>query len=118
MVLKNFTDAFELAAKWEVHAKALIVKSEKDTDLMEMARVGRLKLREKRIQIEKTRVAMKADSVREGKAIDGIANVLKGVIVPIEEFLGEQEHYIKNKQAASIIWRQLQQNLQLTGLPA
>jgi ATPase subunit of ABC transporter with duplicated ATPase domains len=46
--------------------------------------------------------------LREGKAIDGIANVLKAVIVPIEEYLDEQEHYIERKREAEEEARRLE----------
>lgn len=74
-------------------AKILIVTNETQKTEMEMARTGRLFLREKRIAIEKTRKELKEQALREGKAIDGIANVLKALIVPIEEYLGKQEKF-------------------------
>ena len=96
-LLDNFQNYFELASKWELKAKSICVTNEDQTAEMEMARTGRLFLREKRISIEKTRVDLKQQSLREGKAIDGIANVLKALIVPIEEYLGEQEKFIENQ---------------------
>ena len=83
-MLDNFSDYFKIAAEWEQKAKTIKVVDETQKADMEMARVGRLFLREKRIAIEKKRKELKEQSLREGKAIDGIANVLKAVIVPIE----------------------------------
>jgi hypothetical protein len=60
-----------------------------------MAREGRLFLKEKRVFIEKTRKDLKEQSLREGKAIDGIANVLKALIEPIEKYLEQQEKFIE-----------------------
>lgn len=103
-ILDKFTNYFEIAADWENKAKTIVVSSEKDKTEMQMARVGRLFLREKRIDIEKARVSLKEQALREGKAIDGIANILKSLIVPIEEYLERQEKFveIKQKEAAEI----------------
>ena len=94
-ILDNFTIYFEIAAKWEEIAKQIKVTSEEQTDDMKLARTGRLTLRDKRIEIEKSRKKLKEDVLREGKAIDGIANVLKAVIEPIEKYLDTQEHFVE-----------------------
>ena len=100
VLLDKFTGYFQIASDWEKKAKVIVVTDAGQKAEMEMARVGRLFLREKRIQIERTRKELKEQSLREGKAIDGIANVLKAVIVPIEEYLGAQEKFVEIKAAA------------------
>jgi len=97
-MLEQFSGYFQLAAEWEAKAKTIVVTDESQTGDMAMAREGRLFLREKRIAVEKTRKELKEQSLREGKAIDGIANVLKALIVPIEEHLKAQEDFVKIKQ--------------------
>src|SRR3990167_2005582 len=97
-ILENFQSYFEIAAEWEAKAKNLIVTRPDKKAEMEMARTGRLFLREKRIAIENSRKKLKEDALREGKAIDGIANVLKALIVPIEEHLERQERFIEIEQ--------------------
>ena len=99
-ILEKFQGYFAIAAEWEVTAKTIIVTDEKQTDKMDMARTGRLILREKRIAVEKARKELKEQALREGKAIDGIANVLKALIVPIEEHLERQEKFVELKKAA------------------
>ncbi len=99
VLLDNFTGYFEIASEWEKKAKVIVVTNASQKADMDMARVGRLFLREKRIKIEKTRKELKEQSLREGKAIDGIANVLKALIVPIEEYLGAQEKFVEIKAA-------------------
>lgn len=104
-ILEKFQNYFEIAAEWEAKAKNLVVTREDQKAEMEMARTGRLFLREKRIAIENSRKKLKEDALREGKAIDGIANVLKALIVPIEEYLDRQEHFIeleKEKKEAAM----------------
>lgn len=97
-ILENFKDYFEIAAEWEAKAKTLIVTRPDQVTEMQMARTGRLFLREKRIAVENSRKKLKEQSLREGKAIDGIANVLKALIVPIEEYLDAQERFVEIEQ--------------------
>lgn len=94
-ILTQFQDYFKIAAEWEVRAKSIVVTDESQTAEMQMARAGRLFLKEKRVAIEKARKELKEQALREGKAIDGIANVLKALIVPIEEHLDKQEHFVE-----------------------
>lgn len=97
-ILKNFQDYFKLASDWEKKAKVIKVTNEDQKAEMKMAREGRLFLAEKRIAVENTRKKLKEQSLREGKAIDGIANVLKALIVPIEEYLKSQERFVEIKE--------------------
>lgn len=96
-ILETFQDYFKIAAEWELKAKAIVVTDESQTAEMKMARVGRLFLKEKRVAIEKARKELKDQSLREGKAIDGISNVLKGLIIPIEQYLNQQERFVEIK---------------------
>jgi len=98
-LLDKFSDYFNIAADWEKKAKTIsVTKADQKVD-MQMARTGRLFLAKKRIDIENARKQLKEQSLREGKAIDGIANVLKALIVPIEEYLDQQEHFIEIQAA-------------------
>jgi len=99
VLLDNFSAYFQIASEWEKKAKTIVVSDANQEADMKMARVGRLFLRQKRIAIEHTRKDLKEQSLREGKAIDGIANVLKALIVPIEEYLEKQERYVEIKVA-------------------
>lgn len=98
-ILTQFQDYFKIAAEWEQKAKTIVITEDSQTAEMKMARAGRLFLREKRLAVEEARKNLKEQSLREGKAIDGIANVLKALIVPIEEYLDNQEHFVENKRA-------------------
>ncbi len=100
VMLDKFSEYFKLAAEWEQKAKTIVVTDESQVTEMKMARVGRLMLKEKRVELEKTRKSLKEQALREGKAIDGIANALKAVIVPIEEDLYNKEHFVEHKRAA------------------
>ena len=94
-ILDKFQDYFNIASEWEIKAKAIKVTNASQVTEMQMARVGRLFLKEKRVDIEKARKELKEQALREGKAIDGIANVLKALIEPIENYLDRQEHFVE-----------------------
>lgn len=96
-ILEQFQGYFAIAEEWEQKAKAITVTKADQTAEMEMARTGRLFLKEKRVAVEKARKTLKEQALREGKAIDGIANVLKALIVPIENYLDAQEHFVEIK---------------------
>lgn len=93
-ILEKFQGYFKIASEWEIKAKTIVVTSADQTDDMKKARDARLLLKEKRVEIEKARKNLKEQSLREGKAIDGIANVLKGLIEPTEEYLQRQENFV------------------------
>lgn len=93
-----FMPFFERAAEWRDKASTIKVTSLAQTKEMGIAREARLALKDIRVQTEKARVKMKEDSLRTGKAIDGMANVIKFLIVPIEEHLQDQEDYGKRLQ--------------------
>jgi len=97
-IQEKFNDYFDLADEWTIKARAIKVTDASQTGDMAMAREGRLFLREKRIAIEKARKELKEQALREGKAIDGIANVLKALIVPIEDYLDKQERFVEIKE--------------------
>jgi chromosome segregation ATPase len=67
-----------------------------------MARECRLELRRVRCAIENTRKDAKADALRYGKAVDGMANVLKFLCEPEEERLEEIEQAEVRKEQARI----------------
>ena len=67
-----------------------------------LARECRLALREVRCSIEGVRKDAKADALRYGKAVDGMANVLKFLCEPEEERLEAIEQFEARKEAARI----------------
>jgi hypothetical protein len=69
---------------------------------MKLARESRLALREIRINAEAKRKELKEDSLRRGKAIDGIANVIKFLIEPVESYLLTQEKFSERVEEARI----------------
>lgn len=99
VLLENFSNYFEIAADWENKAKMLVVTNEKQTTEMKMAREGRLFLKQKRVDVEKTRKQLKEASLREGQTIDAIAKILTNLIVPIENDLEQKEKFAEIQEA-------------------
>jgi hypothetical protein len=99
-LLGNFSAFLEKASEWEQKARSLIVTDESQKDLMKSAHEGRMILKNLRGDVEDKRKEMKEQSLREGKAIDGIANAIKAVIIPLEEHLEKQEKFAENIENA------------------
>jgi hypothetical protein len=99
VLLENFSSYFEIAADWENKARALTVTSIEQKAEMKMAREGRLFLKEKRVNIEKTRKMLKESALREGQTIDAIAKILTNLISPIEKDLEEKEKFAEIQEA-------------------
>jgi hypothetical protein len=60
---------------------------------MKKAKEYRIRLKNLRVNAEKTRKDLKEESLRKGKAIDGVANIIKYLIEPIENYLEDQEKF-------------------------
>lgn len=89
-----FTEAKEIAEK----SKSIIVTDESQVDEMKKAREYRLKLKDIRVNADKTRAELKEQSLREGNAIQGVYNIIKALVVPVEEYLEKQEKFAEIKE--------------------
>ena len=99
ILLKNFQDFFKEAAEWEEKAIMICVVNENQTEDMKKARELRLSIAKRRVAVEKARKKLKEDSLRQGKAIDGIANILKAIFEPLEKHLYLQEKFVELREA-------------------
>jgi hypothetical protein len=90
-----FEDYFTAADEWRAKALSIQITRPDQIREMKLARETRLALREIRINAEKTRKALKEDSLKKGKAIDGIYNMLAYAVEPLEKHLLEQEQFIQ-----------------------
>jgi len=97
-LMSSFGKAYEEARGLVKEAKKISVTSEKQKDEMQLARQVRLDLKGTRVKVEKVRKELKEQSLREGKAIDGMANIIKALIVPMEEYLEDQEKFAERIQ--------------------
>lgn len=101
MVLRaSFDTLFAQAEEWTERARGIRVTSLDQKREMKLARESRLALREIRVKAEHTRKRLKEDSTRRGKAIDGMANIIKALIEPIEIHLLEQETFAERHEQA------------------
>lgn len=92
-LLQRFGESYQHAKQAIDMSRDIVVTSENDEDGMEQARIARLELKRIRVDVEKTRKELKEDALRMGKAIDGMANIIKAMIVPVEEHLEKQEKF-------------------------
>lgn len=88
-----FEGFFTQADKWRASALAIQITSVDQVREMKLARETRLALREIRINADKRRKELKEDSLRKGKAIDGLFNILAYAVEPLEKHLLEQEQF-------------------------
>lgn len=97
---RDFESMFSQFEEWEAKAKLIKVTSSSQKREMKLAKDSRLALRDIRVAADKTRKRLKEDSLRRGKAIDGIYNVLEAAIKPIETYLEVQENFAKREEQA------------------
>jgi hypothetical protein len=95
-LLKDFSDPFTEAQTLLKQASAITVTDEHQTDNMKAAKAARLALKKVRTNTENIRKTAKEAALREGKAIDGMANIIKAMIVPAEQHLEQLENYAIN----------------------
>jgi len=103
VLLDNFSNYFQLAADWESKTKDLVITSVDQKAEMKMAREARLFLRQKRLDVEKTRKQLKESSLRESQTIDAIAKILTNLIIPIEESLEQKEKFAEIQEANGLL---------------
>lgn len=101
-IIDKFGSYEAVAKEWEAKAKAIVVTDASQTVEMAMAKIARKKFSDLRIEVEKSRKAMKEQSLRKGQAIDAIARFLVSLITPIEEHLKQQEDFIKIQEARKV----------------
>jgi hypothetical protein len=94
----KFKEYEDIANEWNKKAYEIEVTDESQVDLMQQAREGRLLLKAKRVEIEKTRKRLKEQSLLEGRFIDSLAKRLFAIIEPAEEHLELQEKHTEIKE--------------------
>lgn len=94
----KFKEYEDIANEWNKKAYEIVVTDDSQLDLMQQAREGRLLLKAKRVEIEKTRKRLKEQSLLEGRFIDSLAKRLFAIIEPAEEHLELQEKHTEIKE--------------------
>lgn len=95
-ILSNFGNLYQEARQIVEEVKDIVVTDESQKDLMQKARENRLKLQKIRVNADKIKTELKAGIIRDGRAIDGINNLFKALIIPVEEKLEKQEKFAEN----------------------
>lgn len=98
-LLSNFGESFKQAKAITEKSAELEVTDTSQIKEMQLARTSRLELKNIRVEVEHTRKELKEQSLREGKAIDGMANIIKALIIPVEERLEKMEKFAEIKAA-------------------
>jgi hypothetical protein len=94
----KFKEYEDIANEWNKKAYEIVVTDDSQVDLIQKAREGRLLLKAKRVEIEKTRKRLKEQSLLEGRFIDSLAKRLFAIIEPAEEHLELQEKHTEIKE--------------------
>lgn len=98
----SFLPFFEQAEAMKEKALSINVTSVDQIDEIKRAREWRITLKNIRCDVEDVRKELKAESLRKGKAIDGMANVIKFLIVPLEKHLEDQEEFVERQRQKQI----------------
>lgn len=96
IILDNFKGFLEDAKSWEIESKSIVVNDIGQVKEMERARELRLIGKNIRVKTENIRKELKEQYLRGGRAVDGVANIIKAIVVPIEEHLEKQEKFAEN----------------------
>lgn len=99
-LLASFQPIFTNAATLIAEAEAIQVTDATQVSEIRKARACRLNIKALRVSAEKVRKDLKEESLRRGKAIDGINNVLLDRIVPVEKRLQDMEDFAERAEAA------------------
>ena len=98
--LSRFQPLMSEAKRMIGQVEHLTINETSTVNEKKLVRTARLALREIRCKVENERKSLKEDSVRRGKAIDGMANILKAMIEPVESHLEDQEKFDERREQA------------------
>lgn len=99
-LIETFQPYFGKADELCAAAAGISVTDATQVSEIKKSRELRLQIKGLRVEAEKSRKTLKEDSLRMGKAIDGINNVLLLQIEPVEKHLEEQEKFAERAEAA------------------
>jgi hypothetical protein len=93
----NVTDA--AIAILNAEYMALKVKDVNDKKGYEVVKTARIDIKRRRVEVEKTRVTLKAESLEYGRRVDGEAKRITALLTPIEDYLSDQESRVTDELA-------------------
>lgn len=95
-----FEPIFEKARDLVAKSAGIVVTDATQVTAMKDARVHRLALKDVRVACNKLREELKRDSLNYGKAVQGVYNLIAGIIEPEEARLEEAEKFAERAEAA------------------
>lgn len=101
-LMRSFAGFYSQARDLVEKCKGISVTDISQKDEMLKAKELRGSLRDIRVEADKTRAKLKENSLREGRAIQGVYNVLEALIKPVEESLERQEKFAENLERERI----------------
>ena len=96
---EKFQPFFKQTEEWKNKAETIKVTDISQREDMKMARIARIALSKIRIEANKTRVFLKEDSLKYGKTVQQVYNIIESKIKPIEFHLEQQEKFIQIQEA-------------------
>lgn len=93
MAMSRFSKFFSDISCYEEKTKSINITDISQKKEMKEAREMRLELKNIRVNADKVRKDLKAAVLVEGRMIDGIYNIIAGLVSPLETRLEEQEKY-------------------------
>jgi len=100
LLIESFAPHYQAAQDIVQQAERVHVRSATQVTEIKESRRLRLALKDVRVAADKSRKTLKEDSLRRGRAIDGMNNVLLAIIKPVEDRLAEQEKIAERQEAA------------------
>lgn len=100
----TFIPMSEMLKGFEASYKEVLEESKQEitAEVTQNAKTLRIAISKIRIETEKARKEQKADYLRAGKAIDGVANIIKWAVGDMEEKLKEIEKHFENVELARL----------------
>lgn len=96
---EEFAPFYQIVAEQGRDALSIVVTDPSQKEVIEAAHEKRMALRKARVEAEKTRKRLKADSLTKGQAIDEMYNRLEAVVEPLERHLLDQEQFAERAEA-------------------
>lgn len=101
---------------WQQEANQIVIVSIEDKEQMLAARTLRLRVRDARINVEKTHKVWKQDVLDRGRLIDACKNLAVGLIKPIEQELKDKEDFALKQEQVRIAHLVTERKERLAGL--
>lgn len=96
---EKFEPYFSLIEEWSQKADGLVITDKAQKTEIAQAKEAYKLIKQKRIDIEKTRKSLKEESLKRGQAIDQIARILNAAIAPLEETLEQKAKFVEIQEA-------------------